>query len=120
MDEIPKPDVKPLWLAIPITLHAEMVRVGLDVSTRDLNLQAWSHVATYQTDGRLTNLEASHLYSSTRPRRQKLVDTGFWKEVGTDFEVIGYLEVNRTRARIEKERADHRVSQKKYMERLTD
>jgi hypothetical protein len=48
------------------------------------------------------------------------VDTGFWKEVGTDFEVIGYLEVNRTRARIEKERADHRVSQKKYMERLTD
>jgi hypothetical protein len=120
MDEIPKPVVKPLWFAIPITLHAEMVRAGMDAATRDLNIGAWSFVGMHQTDGQLTVLEASHLYSSSRVRRKSLVEAGFWREMGKGFELVGYLEVNSTRVQIDEKRAGHRARQAKYEKKLSD
>ena len=71
--------VKPAWLAIPITLHAQMVRAGLDAATRDLNVEAWSFVALHQTDGKLTEVEAGRLYSSSPKHRSLLVERGFWR-----------------------------------------
>lgn len=120
MDETSKPVVKPLYLAIPITLHAQMVRAGMGAATRDLNIEAWSFVAMHQTDGRLTDLEAGHLYSSTRLRRQSLVTGGFWREMGKGFELFGYLDVNRTKAVIDEKRAGARARQARYQKNVSD
>ena len=37
-----------------------------------------------------------------------LVAAGFWREVAGGYELVGYLEVNRTRAQIAKKMADGR------------
>jgi hypothetical protein len=120
MDESPKPVAKPRWFAMPINLHAEMVHADLDAPTRDLNHEAWSFVAMHETDGRLTELEAGHLFSSSPSRRLRLVEAGFWRQVPRGFEVVTYLEINRTRAAIDERRVKHRARQEKYTRRLSE
>ena len=97
-----------LWHAIPNDLHPLMVRAGLDEAARDLNFEAWRFVGDQLTDGHLTRIEATRLGGASPARISKLVAAGFWREIAGGYELVGYLEVNRTRAQIAKKMADGR------------
>jgi hypothetical protein len=97
-----------------------MERSGLSPQERDLNVAAWSYSAFRMTDGQLIPLEVKRLPSWNALRVRRLVDTGFWRQTAEGYELVGYLDINRTREEIEQRRAATRLRQRAFRQRHTE
>lgn len=107
-------DLKPQWLALPLDLLEDMERAGLDERAVVLNIAAWCYAARHRTDGLLTGKEVARLQGYGRTRLQGLLDHGFWKPHPRGVELVGYLDVNSSRATVEARLAGARDRQARY------
>jgi hypothetical protein len=104
---------------MPIELHGDMERSGMTPQERDLNVAAWSHSAFRMSDGKLLPIEVKRLPSWNALRVRRLVEAGYWRPTVEGYEIVGYLEINRSREEIEERRAGNRLRQHAFRERRT-
>jgi hypothetical protein len=109
------------WFACSCDLLREMEAAGLDAPAVVLNVAAWTYAAVNMTDGVLTTRETARLPYATPRRRNALETTGFWHRLEDGrIELVGYLDLNDTRARIQTRQAQARERQQRARERAAD
>jgi hypothetical protein len=66
-----------------------------------LDIAAWSESSRYALDGILPTARVRHIIGWTASRQRELVAGGFWQLQPDGVRLVGYLDFNNTRARIE-------------------
>jgi hypothetical protein len=108
--------VAPLFFAVPVAMHGDMERAGLDASCRDLCIAAWTYSAANRTDGRITHVECRRLPSYSSNRVERLVAAGLWSPLPRGYELTHYLSINQSRAEIDEHRRKARARQRRFKE----
>jgi hypothetical protein len=89
------------WLAVPTGFSEAMARAGLTAEHRALIYAAWDYAARERTDGLLTRDELQRLAGFKKTLLQPIVAAGYLDESGDRYRIVGYLDLNITRAEIE-------------------
>jgi hypothetical protein len=107
------------WLIISDDEPGHPQHASLSDRAVRVHLAARCHCARYITDGIIADARQLQRYSAAVVR--ELVATGLWRHVeGHKYEVVGYLETQRSKADVEAARAKNRERQERFRKRDTN